>query len=567
MKKIIKFLVFTMIAGVLATSCEKDQYTEEEALEQQQLVDVVIAILDASSDLESLNGVTVKIVVDNEIVSDSTNSDGLVIFEDVKIGGNIIVTATKNNYTSIWGEVNTSIGNFRQRQVHETFYMYSTASDKIATVKGRLIYETDVTNREVEPVVGEVVRVDNNDLATGRDQLFTGTTDADGYYEVQVPVSSFGQDDLVVYYPEIIDDQTVALEQEDGTYAVETRGVIYSASLTGFYISAVPSVYATVPAPGGSTVGSDFMLNAQAQKTNLSSYSTVYIEHGGTGYTAGTVNFSLGANGVAAQATIGVDGNGAITSVTIVDNGAVYNAEPTLSVTGGTGAVLDIQYQTTYSIFISNRGTGYISYPKVSIEALDYLSNVLTKRVDDDINDASDNIIGMSNLLTVRANIVNGSIYPNYGSANADTIDYTSPLASKPIFTVYNKPTVSGVLRIQTSDIGTDSTLLAVDIITVGFGYDPLSPPAVTLHVVGAYGSGAMVKAEASAARSLSNMEITDPGFGYVKDVNDFDSDGSTGSDRRNPSAGSTNVNNVVAGQTYVRNVDYGTGYQLVEID
>ncbi|MGE0089170.1 MAG: hypothetical protein AB7S50_06805 [Bacteroidales bacterium] len=564
MKSIIKFFVLIMIAGLVFTSCEEDQYTEEEALEQQQLVDVVISILDASSDYSNLSGVTVKIAIDNEIVSDSTNSDGIVIFKDVKIGGNIVITASKGNYTSIIGEVSTNITNFRQRQVHETFYMYSLASDKITTVKGRLIYESDVTNRVPEPVVGAIVRVANNNLYNTNDQLFTGTTDATGNYEIQVPVNSNGDDYLYIYYPQIIDNQTVAMEQEDGTLAIVDREVVYNVSYNGFTIDGVPSIYATVPAPAGSTVGSGFALSAQAQNTELSWYSNVYIAYGGTGYSAGTVDFSTGANGNAAQANIGVDGNGAITSVNIVDNGAVYNTKPSLNISslGGTGAVLDVQYQTTYTVYISNKGTGYLNFPKVSVEVTDYSSNILRKYVDDDINDNTDAILGDTYVLSYYSTIVNGVIYPDNGSSNADTILYTTPLASRPTFEVYNYPTIPAVLSISAGNINLDGTLASITIDDAGYGYDPFTPPTVTLNTIGGFGSGAVVKAEVNSSKQLSFIEVTNPGAGYLKNVNDFDDDGST---RRNPTYSTSEIYNVISGQTYICNADYGTGWQLVE--
>ncbi len=564
MKSIIKFFVFIMIAGLVFTSCEEDQYTEEQALEQQQLVDVVISILDASNDYSALSGTSVKIAIDNKIVSDTTNSDGIVIFKNVKIGGDIVITASKANYTSILGEVDTDIDNFRQRQVHETFTMYSLASDKITTVKGRLIYESNVTNREPEPVVGAIVRVRNNDLYDSRNQMFTGTTDATGNYEIQVPVDSRGDDYLYIYYPQIINNQTVGVKNEDGTLAIVDREVVYDAYNGGLTIDGVPSVYATIPAPADATVGSGFALNAQANNTPLTSASTVFIAYGGTGYTAGTVDFSTGTNGFAAQASISVDGNGAITNVNIIDNGAVYNAKPTLNISslGGTGAVLDVQYQTTYNVYISNKGTGYLNHPKVSVELTDYSSNILRKYVDDNINDNFDYwyLFGNDEVLTNYTTIVNGVIYPNIG--DGDTILTTNSLASQPIFEVYNYPTIPAVVSISSFNINSDGTLNYVTIDNSGFGYNPFTPPTITLNTIGGFGSGAVVKAMVSASKYLSNLEVTNPGAGYLQNINDFDDNGSSS---RYPTPGPNQITSAVPGASYICNADYGTGWYLVE--
>ena len=153
-------------------------------------------------------------------------------------------------------------------------------------------------------------------------------------------------------------------------------------------------------------------------------------------------------------------------------------------------------------------------------------------------------------------------IYPDNGSANKDTIFYTTALASRPTFEVYNYPTIPAVLSISSGNINSDGTLASITIEEGGYGYDPFAPPTITLNTIGGFGSGAIIKAEVNTSKEISSIEVNNPGVGYLRNINDFDNNGSA---FRNPSSGPTAIYNVIPGGTHICNADYGTGWQLVE--
>jgi len=155
-----------VIGILLTTSCEKKTVTQEDVINQQQLVNLILHILDASSDNNlPLDSAVVTVTAEKENIQKVTDGSGIVSFEDVPIGGNIPVKVTKNNYTSINTTVNTNPANFRQSVVYATLNLYSLADSLITTIKGIVTVESDVTNREPEAIpVGSVVKAFNDVL-------------------------------------------------------------------------------------------------------------------------------------------------------------------------------------------------------------------------------------------------------------------------------------------------------------------------------------------------------------------------------------------------------------------
>jgi hypothetical protein len=94
MKKQFFLPILGLIAAslLLFNSCIKDATTQEEVLQNQQVIDMVIRILDASNDDLPLDGANVSIVDGSKVDSASTDANGLAFFENVVIGGDIPVT-------------------------------------------------------------------------------------------------------------------------------------------------------------------------------------------------------------------------------------------------------------------------------------------------------------------------------------------------------------------------------------------------------------------------------------------------------------------------------------------
>ncbi len=575
MKKQISKLILLMVPLMLLFSCNKDKFSEKDALNAQQTVDLLVTVIDASTSMAPVDSATVILVSDSTIVTKTTNSNGIVVFPGIKIGGEATVSVSKTDFTSVLTTVYTNPASYRQTQVSTIVNLYSIDPTKMATFQGRLTMQSDLTNRKREPAAGVTVKASNGNLNyTG--QLFTAVTDADGKYSIAVPVSSNG-DNITLFYPDFTANQTLAIVKPDNSVGVVTRSVLYrltSNTPLGDLndILAIPSVYATVAAPPAVT-GSGFALSSKANRVALSTYSSVTLIDGGSGYNGGVsiagalLTFSADPNGLSAQLSVNIT-NGRITSInSFVNNGATYATAPTLNLSGlapTTPAVISLNFQTTYKIYISNRGTSYNTFPLVSVETETYSSGTLVKAVDPNINDNSTVNLGTSTILNGFATIYGGVIK---GVTNADTLVAATVIsfASAPVFTVVNTTSKPATLSVNTNSVNADSTLNSITVASAGSGYNPDAPPVVTLTTLAGYGSGAVAKATVNTSGAVSAIFITNPGVKYVKNVNDFRKDFTVTPTFDYPYYyPTTNYNGVKPGDVNVQDVYYGTGYQVL---
>jgi hypothetical protein len=575
MKKQMYKLILLLVPAFLLFSCKKDKFSEKDALDAQQTIDLLVTVIDASSSLTPVPGATVKVIIDSTLVTKTTNANGVAIFTDVSIGGYIAISVSKANYTSVLTSVWTGPDSYRQTQVTALVDLYSLDAAKVAIFSGRLTMQSDLTDRNREPAAGVVVKARNNNLSSTTDQLFIATTDADGKYSISVPVSSSG-DGIQLFYPEFTVNQKLAFVQENKTVAVAERSVLYKSNtppVPGLIqnIPAIPSIYATVAAPA-TTVGSGLALGSKANKVSLSSNTTLRLIDGGAGYNGGvTINnyqlsFSTGASGGIAEKLYVDIVNGKITNIVgyVGVAGAVYDSPPTLLVPAGvtTPANIAIYFQTTYKLYVSNRGTNYIYFPLVSAETETYSSGTKVKAVDPNINEATVVTLGYNTLFNTYATIYGGIIKSN---ANGDTLVTNSgPFASAPVFTVADLGTKRAVLSVTTGSINTDSTLASITLSDAGLGYNPSAPPAVTLTTLAGYGSGAISKVTVNTSGSVANIYITYPGKKYVKNVNDFRNTGVITATYDEPSYPNTSWSGIKPGDIIAQDVYYGTGYQII---
>lgn len=570
--KLSKSILF-LIPALLLMSCNKDKYSEKDALDDQQKIDLLVTVIDLSSSATPVAGAIVRVVIDSTVVSQTTNNNGITIFNDLKIGGDVVVSVTKENFTSILTNVNTIPDSYRQKQVTAIIGVYSKEAAKSATFKGRLTLESDLTNRKREPAAGFIVKARNSELQFA-DQLFTATTDADGKYEISVPVSVNG-DLIELFYPEFVVNQKLAFVQQNSTVAVVERPVLYKSSNSPtFSIPSIPSAYATIAAPATTGMGSGFALGTKANRVNLASYSSALLINGGAGYNGGVtimnyqLSFSPDKNGASSKLQVDIV-NGKITNIDfIINNGATYDAPPTLNVSDlapTTAANIGIYFQTTYKLFITNKGSNYSSVlPLVSVEANNYNTSIKVKGVDSNINDNSNVILGFGYILDNYTDVVGGLIVGIAG--NADTlIMATSPLASAPVFSVVEPITRKAIISISSGNISSfDSTLNTITINYTGLGYDPANPPVVAITALAGYGSGAVAKATVNISTALSGIQLINTGRKFAQNVNDFRKSGTTSSTADSPSNPNTYYYGIKAGDITVQDVYYGTGYQII---
>jgi hypothetical protein len=560
MKKQVFYAVVSVFAAFsLFTSC-KDNVSQEDVITGQQVIDLAIRIIDAADGQLPVDSAVVEIVDGSSTRTATTDVDGMVYFEDVAISNNTPVYITKTNYLTIATEIYMIPEDYRQVQVTETIKLYPLNGSNLATVTGRLTIETNVTNREREAVpAGSIVRAYNSNYAS--DVAFIDSTDANGNYEIKIPVDYQGNDYIELVYPEIYTNQRVAVKNETThTVSVVNRPVYYRLSddSPDGSIPALPSISASVEAPPSATIGSGFALETKVVPTYISAYSNALLISGGSGYNNGNdqlLELSAGSNGNIATLQVDIQ-NGSIVNIDgFIDNGALYTTAPALNTNalGGSGAEIEIQFEGYYIAYITNSGSGYFDFPELHCSYKYYAGGSLYEyNYEMDLDDYT-NLSG--------GKIVNENFY------YVDTIMWFSGLAGAPVFTISNTPTQQMYISFDVNDINDAGQVVDYNIDGSGYGYDKGNPPAVTLTALAGFGTDAAMEVNLTGTGVLSSIDMVNKGSGYVKNVNDFTNKGVTWDYNEDPIFsysyyydGFRNVYNVKPGAVIVRSAHYGTG-------
>jgi len=626
-----KVLGLGLMAGAVLTSCE-DEFTEEQALEQQRQIlealnnadnanDLAVAQLDAENaiDIAELNaaqqmafqmyqdslervgpvigysvtviaagtvnavggdmfsrtsgeefapGATVTLIQGGVSRSATADANGVASFTDLRIGRAIVSVSAPDHTTLTY---TTSLGDSdsesTEDNVETTVPLFPTTLAAGGTqISGTVWAKLDATTDAAQPVEGALVRarlsvmdvLEDYNIPMGSmgkggllsasysDFTITDTTDANGMYSMVLP-NGLDEDgsgiwdngSSVIEFLPFEGSQTYVAEQGD-TLAVVSKPVRFENPMDGgeHIDTNLPSVFAEVSAPQGDGP-SGLELDATPHPTDLSE-SGLKIVNGGSDYKEGDVFvFSTGvdmdgnSNEDYAYAFVdGVDDNGAITAIFIFDNEALYitsPGEPTpataeqadeilgATVPEGTGASFELQFVVNYNIFIADGGSGYTSFPEGSFSASSY----------EDIGKGGAELItvadiGLEFLLEEEAIIMGGQIVSDSG--NGDTLIVTEdPLASKPVITVF--PVERRAAKILPEDIIVDNgQIVAIDDFDdYGAGYT--SAPTVTFKTASGMGSGASVVVVIDEG-SVDEWTITNPGSGYIEEVNSEASEG-----------------------------------------
>ena len=336
-----RFLSLALSGLVLlgAVSCQ-DDFTEEDALKAQQEIGLAIYVVNNSTkDYAPVANAKVVVSQSGESQEVTTDENGVAKFPAIEIG-EYVYTITADKFATVSGLNSVNVDNFRQGQVTDRIALYSLDDANMATVKGNVTIETDVTNftREFASVTVSVdVELDNIGTRT-----FTGVTDASGNYSIKVPVDANGSY-ISIRYPDFTADQTIAVERypEEGSFPevlprVEKINTLFSTSTsyTGnpyFYSENVRSLYATVEAPP--TDGVQAVIN-QVYTNSKGEVTGVNFSNGG--------DYSDDADGKVTVTIVSLDGgSGASLVVTLDGNSSVstaYNADPAnVALTAGSG--------------------------------------------------------------------------------------------------------------------------------------------------------------------------------------------------------------------------------------
>ena len=391
MKNKLKLVSAGLMIGLmsLTISC-KEQFTEEEALKAQQLVDFALHVYNRSLQGQPpVAGAKVTFIQGGNKKEATTDENGVALFPGVKFGG-FVLAVSADNFTSMSFDDEIYADDFRTTQQTYSVGIYSLADESLATVKGTVRIDTDLTNDTPETLEGVTLRFRAN-LNYG-DQIFMATTDANGNYEVKVPAEQYGTY-VYVFYPDMLVGQKIAynkLQSETKNFpdvlpkveTIETLFAMYTGggilnNYNNYRTSGIFPIYAIAdPAPTGqaTAVISYVYTNADGEIVDID-FAT-----GGdyTGDADGKVNVTftslLGGSGATLEITLGDQTN--------LNNAYNQNGTATINFVGGSGYP-DDNYQlnrTGYrgpSINSQNRESSFRLYPgTITFNNVDYGTGV-----------------------------------------------------------------------------------------------------------------------------------------------------------------------------------------------
>ena len=275
-KNIIKGLgLLSVITVLLFTACE-DLFIEND-VDNKEKIDVSIYVYDVVSGLSLINAEVTMIVggVEEAIL---TNDLGIAKFKKVKIATNVPVRVEKNNYVKINTFINLTTDTGGQSQYNTDIALYSLTQN-MATIKGRLEIETDLTNYETEYVPEGTKIYAYLSTIVGSSTEFVAIVDSAGSYEFIVPASNDGIS-YDLKYSTLELDQKIAINRfkekdffQDYIPTIENINTLFNSEETAIDIPFVSPVYASVKNPtssaGGSAIINDVILDDNGSVIDL----------------------------------------------------------------------------------------------------------------------------------------------------------------------------------------------------------------------------------------------------------------------------------------------------------
>ncbi len=529
-------------------------------------------------------GATVTLVQGGVSRTATTNAGGVALFGDLRIG-EAVVTVEAADHTTV--TYTTSLGDPFSSDLPEDNVntvipvLPLTVAAGATEISGIVWAELDLTNDAPEFAEGAIVRatIDVDDIegkystcfdCSGKGEIqsatYTGlrqtaTVGADGRYTMIVPNGN-GSDGLgieaeIEFLP--FEAEQTYLAMQGDSLAVVTRNIIFNPDAGGAIGDHVdndlPSIWVEIGAPTGAASG--FAVAAKAIAKDLDGGSAffglnpdVVLDNRGTGYTVGDrFNFSADTSDNAAYIEVtAVDADtDAITGWTVVDDGAVdYTSTPTLTQdagASGSGATFLITAGFTYEFEVTSQGNGYWEEPEIVVSYTRYENGVLVDRGTDDSMYSLELLDGK-----LRPTSVDGVVYDIF-SASMPTISLR-PLEARQAYLDLEEFSVNDQGQIIGEDDDEYLYFFSGDS-DAGSGY--LTAPTVTFKSAGEMGSGATGFAQVSGGE-INQIVITNPGSGYMRNVNDFTytlSAPASQSDDQTFKPGSSNAN---------YNYDFGLG-------
>jgi hypothetical protein len=553
MKKIFIRVMVIFLAFLFIYSCKKTEYTEQDALNAhkdflsyQDSINFVRdslnhlgGIIQYSVNVVPVNGTTsfvgsksessvkgltdavVSVAQHGKVMTQTTKSDGIAVFYDLRVG-TVSVNVTAKDYSTIdyiaeiKPESDTSVNKYYDvlRYAATMVPMFSLTQG-LSTIKGKVTYETNLTNTAPENAKGiEVIGMIDTDqshfITNFFKQLFgdnlkkynakivqaafaglvdTAMTNTSGDYTLRLPSTADGLC-AKIDISDIAVDQQLLMNTVNGqvVHGVQTIRTIFGSGQANYgetspsIIPFVNPAYVTFSAPTG-TVSEQPDIQALATAVvSESGIAAIVINDQGSGYTQAPL-IKITGDGTGAEAVAYIS-NGKVTSIEITKKGQGYTTA-SITVTDKAGDDASATALITYSITkinMTNNGSGYKSKPNILIS-----SGTGTGATGEAVMSGYVSKINMTNA-------GNGYVCPPdvflTGSTQIDA-------KATPVMTTYNP---------------IHSIELAKTFLT---RYE--TTPTVTIQTTGT-GSGATAIATLAAAGSVKNsIVINDGGSGYLE--------------------------------------------------
>jgi len=572
MKKV--FFTVTAIAVIMMTfmyGCKKDEFTEEDALQQQSsldslkkaggIVNYTIKVISASNASFAKSGNDDEIdkilvsVTQNGITVSKKTSKGRVSFPNMR-SGTALVSISDTSYTNADVIVDLNVPNPGNVDMSDHITdastiipVFSLLEKNMSTIQGVVTLEKDLLNNSPETVkdieITGVIDVDNstfkdrflkkpnllgNIVKIAYSSIVSKTkTDTSGAYILKVPTAAAGLP-IKVMVSEFATEQRLLLNSKWGdlVYGEQHIRTIFSSSLDGVTQSPstlprVAAAYVTFDAPtGASNLEPTVHAVVEALISN-SGIETVVVNNGGNGYTEAPKVVVQG-NGQGAEVSATVT-NGVITGLNINNPGTGYSGASNVVFLkhgdpgAGTKATASLKmgYSVT-SYTITNGGSGYVNAPTVTITGSGSGAQAQA------VISGTVNAVALTNPganYTATPQVIFNSTNGGQGATASVNMTTANPIReiavnSSPTYSKSTPPTNLVITGSGNSAAATftmeTSGVISYNVIISDSGSGYLSAPIVTIT---GDGFGATATASIDAQGRVDNINITNQGQGY----------------------------------------------------
>lgn len=555
------------------TSCDKDKFSEEDAMNLQakldnqkthdldsieirnQRVSYTVNVVDASTStlksgslVSAVTGAVVKLVQDTTVLTKTVDASGIVSFSNLK-PGNANINIKLPEYSEVNYTVNLSSSDPNGgAQASNIIPMVPVSGTSTATISGKIIFESDLTNKTPEAAanVKVLALIDANSSALAQpgggtnivkisyDKLaLSATTDVNGNYSLTVPATLNGLNYSIVVPDFTIDQKllmpTFNLEPAPGVTTVATSFGKSFVNVASDVVVGNP-VIVTIDAPTYNSTEA----KATSVIDNSSSIDYVHNVNVGSYYKQGTytydiVNTNPDGSNATLQLTVDANGHasGSITSggskfnstynessvdvpfiktqarakVTAVIGGKISEYEISANHLGAFYSVSNLQF-----VKLTGSGVGAVTkFPNTTLSSGKLQFNQTTVTLASPVG--SNFAVGDSLILDVIPDLgstYKGKIYLTGGSVTAINItDQGSGFISGKVDVLISSPE-NGTTATATATVK-DGKISAISITSQGSGYK--TAPTVTINN------------KAQAVQAVYNATVTDgmiSGFTFV---------------------------------------------------